>query len=127
MPQMRPFRVEAVDLDPACRELRVEGELDLAVVGQLRSHLDAAVEESLEILVCLGRCDFIDSSGIAAILHARKALAERERRLVVCEPSPAVRRVLNVAGLDRQSFLYASSEAALAERFGPAGSHPLWR
>ena len=123
--QMRAFRIEGVDLDPECRELRVEGELDLATADQLRAHLADAAQEDLEVLVCLGRCDFIDSTGIAAILLARNQMEGKGRRLVICEPSRAVRRVLSVAGLNQEGFVYANTEAALAERFGHTVSRPF--
>lgn len=124
--QMRAFRISEVDLDSGCRELRVQGELDLAVAEQLQSRLDAAIREDLELLVCLDQCDFIDSTGIAAILSARKLMAAKGRRLVVCRPSAAVSRVLDVTGLKNDDgFVYPSTKAALAERLGHAVSRPF--
>lgn len=120
--QVRPFGISEVDLDPECREIRVEGELDLSVADQLQMRLDAAVEEDLEVLICLDQCDFIDSSGIAAILLAHKLMAGRGRRLCVCNPSGQVSRVLALTGLDDAGLIYASTEAALAERFGQAAT-----
>jgi anti-sigma B factor antagonist len=117
---MRAFRISEVDLGFGCREVRVEGELDLSVTDQLQRRLDAAVEEDLEVLVCLDQCDFIDSSGIAALLLAHKMMAIKGRRLAVCRPSPAVTRVLTVTGLTKDGLVYTSPEAALAERSGHA-------
>jgi anti-anti-sigma factor len=57
--------------------MRVEGELDLSVVDQFQKRLDIAVIEDIEVLVCLERCDFIDSTGIAAIVSAHKLMASR--------------------------------------------------
>src|SRR5680860_1111798 len=116
--QIRPFRISEVDLDPECREMRVEGELDLAAAGQFRKRLDAAAMEDLEVLVCLERCDFIDSTGIAAIVLAPKLMASRGRRLLVCNPSGQVSRIFSITGLNHVGLIYASVDAALAERFG---------
>lgn len=121
---MRAFRISEVELDPQCRELRVEGELDLSVAAQLQERLDAAVQRDLEVLVCLDQCDFIDSTGIATILLAHKLMKGKGRRLVVCRPSPAVSRVLTLTGLDGDGLVYASTEAALAERSGLAVGQP---
>jgi len=118
--QMRAFGVGDVDLDSGCREVRVEGELDLAVAEQFKGRLDAAIREDLDVLVCLDECDFIDSTGIAAILSARKLMAAKGRRLVLCNPSLAVSRVLDITGLTDDGFVYPSAEAALADRFGRA-------
>jgi anti-anti-sigma factor len=107
-----------VDLDGECREVRVAGELDLSVADQLRLRLDAAVSDDVEVLVCLERCAFIDSTGIATILFARKQLMSRGRRLLVCNPSLQVSRVLTVTGLNHAGLVYASAEEALADGFG---------
>jgi anti-anti-sigma factor len=96
----------------------VEGELDLSVTDQFKERLDAAVMEDLEVFVCLEQCDFIDSTGIAAIVLAHKLMASRGRRLLVCNPSGQVSRILAVTGLNDVGLIYASTDAALAERFG---------
>lgn len=116
--RMRPFRISEVDLDPECREMRVEGELDLSVADQFHKRLDAAAMEDIEVLVCLERCDFIDSTGIAAIIQAHKSMASRGRRLLVCNPSGQVSRIFTITGLNDVGLIYASTDAALAERFG---------
>jgi anti-sigma B factor antagonist len=115
---MRPFRVSEVDLDAGCREVRVEGELDLAVADQLRERLDAAIQDDVDVVVCLERCDFIDSTGIAVIVRAHKEMAEKGRRLAIANPSDPVSRILEITGLDRDGLLYATTDAALADRSG---------
>lgn len=115
---MRAFRIDEVDLHVGRREVRVEGELDLSVADQLKQRLDAAAADDVEVLVSLERCDFIDSSGIAAIVSAQKLLASRGRKLLICGPSRQVSRVLTVTGLNHVGLVYASAEEALAEGFG---------
>jgi anti-anti-sigma factor len=122
---MRPFRISEVDLDPECREMRVEGELDLSVADRFKERLDAAAMEDVEVLVCLDQCDFIDSTGIAAIVLAHKLMATRGRRLLVCNPSDQVSRILAVTGLNDVGLICASTDAALAERFGHAVARPF--
>lgn len=113
---VRPFRISEKDLDSECRELRVEGELDLAVAHQLKSRLDAAAAENVEVLVFLDRCDFIDSTGIAAIVSAHQSMASMGRRLLVCNPSGQVSRVLALTGLSDTGLVHNGAEAALAEQ-----------
>lgn len=120
-----PFRIVEIDLDRECREMRVEGELDLSVADQFQTRLDAAAKEDVEVLVCLERCDFIDSTGIAAIVLSHKLMASRGRRLLVCNPSRQVSRILAVTGLNDVGLVYASTDAALAERFGHAVARPF--
>lgn len=116
--QIRPFRISEVDLDSECREVRVEGELDLSVADQLRRRLEAAAMGDIDVLVSLERCEFIDSSGIAAIVFAHKLMASKGRSLFVCNPSGQVSRILTLTGLNDAGLIYASIDAALAERSG---------
>ncbi len=122
--RVRAFRISEVDLDSGCREVRVEGELDLSVADQFQRRLDAAATDDVEVLICLERCDFIDSTGIAAIVFAHKLLADKGRRLLVCAPSRQVSRILTITGLNHVGLVYASAEEALAEGFGPATEQP---
>ena len=113
-----PFKVSEREVAPGCREIRVEGELDLAVADQLIAALTSGDGE--QILINLEDCDFIDSSGIAVIV-----LAHRERakdgggRIVVHSPSTQVLRVLTVTGLTGSGLVFESRDEALAEAPSP--------
>lgn len=115
---MRAFRITERDLDAECREIRVEGELDLAVAKQFQERLDAAVSDGVEVLVCLDRCDFMDSTGIATIVMAHNLMASKGQRLFVCHPAAQVRRILALTGLTDDGLVFDSTNGALAERFG---------
>jgi anti-anti-sigma factor len=122
---MRPFNISEVDLDSECREMRVEGELDLSVADQFQKRLDAAAMDDVDILVSFERCDFIDSTGIAVIVLAHKLMASKGRRLLVCNPSGQVSRTLAVTGLNDLGLVYTTTDAALAERFGRVVTRPF--
>lgn len=111
---MQRFNVTANDLRPGCRDVQVEGELDLAVVGQLDEVLTLAAAECACVLVGLDRCSFIDSSGIAAILRAHSRMQEQGHRLGVYAPSDQVLRVLSMTGLTANGLVFDSAEEALA-------------
>ena len=111
---MHRFSVNARDLRPGTRDVQVEGELDLAVAGQLDEVLTAAVEECTQVLVGLERCAFIDSSGIAVILRARNRMQEDGNKLVVYAPTDQVLRVLSMTGLTGNGLVFDSAEEALA-------------
>ncbi|HEU4739911.1 MAG TPA: STAS domain-containing protein [Solirubrobacterales bacterium] len=117
---MQRFKVTTNDLRPGCRDIRIEGELDLAVAGQLDEVLTVAVAECDFVLVGLDRCDFIDSSGIAVILRAHNRMQEGGRRLAVYAPSDQVLRVLSMTGLTANGLVFDSAEDALAA-VGAAG------
>lgn len=111
---MQRFKVTERDLQPGCRDIQVEGELDLAVAGRLDDVLTKAVGECKRVLVGLERCSFIDSSGIAVILRAHNRMEEEGNRLVVYAPTDQVLRVLSMTGLTSNELVFATAEEALA-------------
>jgi anti-anti-sigma factor len=81
--------------------LALRGEIDLEALPALDAAADDAVVDGVHVVVDLARVGFLDSSGI----HWLTALAVQVRRrggaLVVREPTEAVRRVLEIAGVAR--------------------------
>jgi anti-sigma B factor antagonist len=112
---MRRFKVSERDLQPGCRDIQVEGELDLAVAGQLDEVLTAAAEKYTRVLVGLERCAFIDSSGIAVILRAHNRMQEEGNRLLVYSPADQVLRVLSMTGLTANGLVFDTAAEALSE------------
>ena len=81
--------------------LAVSGEIDLGTVGELRDALVRAGESGApEVLVDLSDVDFMDSTGLSALVIAHRSMGADARWLVIiCPPGPA-RRALEVSGLD---------------------------
>jgi anti-sigma B factor antagonist len=121
MSQLRTFKLIERDLRPGCREIRVEGELDLAVAEQLADRLARAGAECRHLLISLERCEFIDSTGIAAIVIAHHQFAERGGRLAVYAPADQVLRVLSVTGLTANGMVFENAEEAISA-FGSAAA-----
>lgn len=111
---MQSFKVNERDLDDGARDIQIEGELDLAVAGQLDEVLTRACDQCQRVLVGLERCAFIDSSGIAVILRAHSRMQEDGNRLVVYGPTDQVLRVLSMTGLTANGLVFDSAEEALA-------------
>jgi len=110
---LHAFKLVEEDLRPDCRKIQVEGELDLAVAEQLEEALVRVGAECPEVLIDLERCEFIDSTGIAAIVQAHKRLAEQGGRVVACAPSAQVFRILSITGLTANGLVFESAEEAL--------------
>lgn len=75
-------------------ELQVAGELDAATAAELSERLDEA-PAGTTIVLELGSLIFMDSSGLRAILRAHLA----GRQLILANPRPEIRRVLEIAGV----------------------------
>lgn len=111
---MQRFKVTTKDRQPGCREVQIEGELDLAVADRLDEVLNAAASECDHVLVDLANCSFIDSSGIAVILRAHNRMEQDGGRLAVCAPTDQVLRVLSMTGLTANGLVFESAEEAMA-------------
>jgi anti-anti-sigma factor len=111
---MQRFKVSTRELSPGTRDVQIEGELDLAVAGQLDEVLAAAVGACTQVLVGLERCAFIDSSGIAVILRAHNRMEQEGNRLVVYAATDQVLRVLSMTGLTSNGLVFDTAEEALS-------------
>jgi anti-sigma B factor antagonist len=97
--------------------IAVTGELDLAVTDDLEAVLEG-VDENTDILVDMSGCEFLDSTGLAVLINARRVAKEAGRRFVLCAPGPQVARLLEVTGLDRGDVVAPTVEDALAGSTG---------
>jgi anti-anti-sigma factor len=80
--------------------LVVAGEVDMATSGLLEQAIAAALDPHppARVTVDLGGVTFMDSSGIVVLLHAHRRATALGCPLVVADPQPAVRRVLQITG-----------------------------
>jgi anti-sigma B factor antagonist len=82
--------------------VRVRGELDIATAPLLRSALDGVyARRPARVEVDLSGVTFLDASSLGTLIAARRRLAAQRAVLVLVDPSPIVRRVLDITGLDR--------------------------
>jgi anti-sigma B factor antagonist len=80
------------------RRLAVQGELDLEQERPLVEEINALLEEEpgAVLIVDLSEVEFIDSSGVRALLRVHQTHGDRVR---LGEVSTVVRRVLEIAGV----------------------------
>jgi anti-sigma B factor antagonist len=94
-----PFRVRVERSDPSAPIVAVEGELDVATSGELACTLRRELKGASRVRLDLSHVDFIDSTGLAAIVKPlREAPGERRIELTGTLPSQA-RRLLELTGL----------------------------
>jgi stage II sporulation protein AA (anti-sigma F factor antagonist) len=92
-----------VDTDTSDARVRVAvaGEVDPATAPRLEAALDAAVATGRQVVVDLSEVSFMDSSGLRVLLAACQP-ADDPRDIVLANPSPTVKRLLEITGLDAQ-------------------------
>ena len=78
------------------------GELDLYTAPRLQQALAAALTEQDfgRVVVDLSGVEFCDSTGMNVLLSGMKRAKERGGTFELAAPRPAVRRILQVTGLD---------------------------
>jgi anti-anti-sigma factor len=96
---------------------RVTGPLDQASAPQLLARLEPLCTASRRVVLDLRRADFLDSSGVRALLQLRSALQANsgELRLVI-HPEGGIARTLKLLRLDDQFTTHSSSVEAWLRR-----------
>jgi anti-sigma B factor antagonist len=101
--------------------VRVVGEVDIAHEEELRRELQQAESQGSDgIVVDLTECEFIDSSGIRALLLSRESQGSEKgsEQLAVAASSEQILRILSVMGVDKVIPVRPTLEEAAAELSG---------
>jgi len=101
--------VELLDEGERVR-LALLGELDLSNAATAETQLEEALGRELPVLVDMSKLEFLDSTGIAMLVIAMKR-SDASRLTFVPSESIAVRRVLQMTGLDDRLPLAPGGEA----------------
>ncbi|MEZ0073710.1 anti-sigma B factor antagonist [Planotetraspora sp. GP83] len=81
--------------------MAVSGEIDLYTAPRLQSEFTRLLETGPDrVVIDMSGVEFCDSTGMNVLLSALKRLRERGGSLEVAAPRPAVRKILQVTGLD---------------------------
>ena len=109
-----------MDLQLATRDERdgavvvsVGGDVDNDTAQELRDALSAAFEHgATRVIVDLSDTDFLDSSGLGALVGASKQNADRGPLVLVC-PKPHLRKLFEISRLDEVLTVHDNLSAAL--------------
>jgi len=90
-----------IEVAPDGRGLLVaEGDIDLATAGILRDALARTLEDSVSLVVDVGRVGFIDSSGLNALVWGHWQAQKAGGSLRLRRPTPMLCRLLEITALD---------------------------
>jgi anti-sigma B factor antagonist len=96
---------------------KLRGSLDIATSPTVRAALvDAADQGSKEIVVDLTQLEFLDSTGLGALIGAHRRATEHGGSLRLVVHEGAISRLLNITGLIRVFAVYHDLEDALNDR-----------
>ena len=91
----------------------VAGEIDISTVTRLRERLFKLAENGRTLIVDLNRVEFIDSTGLGALVGTARRIAEHGGSLYAVCAQPRPRRLLWVTGVDKRIPLAATVAGAL--------------
>jgi anti-sigma B factor antagonist len=98
------FEISSGDGPEGVRVVRVVGEVDMSHEEELRAELRSAVTSGERgVVVDLTECEFIDSTGVRALLLSREAQDPDDGAvtLAVAAASEQIIRILTVMGIDK--------------------------
>ncbi len=96
---------------------RLSGSLDVASSPSLRAALiEAADEGKHDIVVDLTRLEFLDSTGLGALIGAHRRALEHGGHVRLIVGEGMIQRLLTITGLMRVFAVYSSLDAALNDR-----------
>ena len=106
--------VELVNNDLAI--LRLSGKLNMVYADRLRHEVAELISKGyFRIAIDMSRVDFMDSSGLGALINGLKATREAGGDLRIATPVEQVQLVLKLTNLDRVLTIYPSAETAFNE------------
>jgi anti-sigma B factor antagonist len=91
----------------------VSGEIDLATQGVLRAQLnELVVAGKVDIVIDLSEVDFVDSTGLGALIGTRRRVHAFHGSLTLVIPNEAVMKVFTITGLEKVFDIYPDLDAA---------------
>lgn len=79
----------------------IAGEIDLYTAPRLQSEFTRLLQDGPNrVVIDMSAVEFCDSTGMNVLLSALKRIKEQGGALDVAAPRPAVRKILQVTGLD---------------------------
>lgn len=97
---MREFHLDTIGPSGDCAVVRVTGEVDVYTAPMLRERmLELAAKGGVHLIVDMGGVDFLDSSGLAALVDGLKRLRKGGGSLVPVISSPGILRIFQITGL----------------------------
>lgn len=96
---------------------RLRGSLDIATSPTARAALiEAANEGKNDIIVDLSQVEFLDSTGLGALIGAHRRALEKGGRIRLVTPDGQIARLLHITGLVRVLAVYHTLEGALRDQ-----------
>jgi anti-sigma B factor antagonist len=99
---MREFSLQTVGPVRGCAVLQVTGEVDVYTAPMLREQIrELAATGAVHLIADLGRVDFLDSTGLGALVGGLRRLRQAGGSLVLVISTPRILRIFQITGLTK--------------------------
>ena len=89
-------------LDNSFWNVDINGELDVAGADKVKEHLNSLVEEkTMDIKINFTNLEYIDSTGLGALIGVLKRLKVNEKDIYILNPRKNVKKIFDITGLDK--------------------------
>ncbi len=109
-----------MDLDIAVRRngkvttIELSGEVDAYTSARFREVMVETIENGgANLIVSMLGVEYIDSSGLGALVGGLKRASEHDGRIVIVCDQPQVRKVFEITGLEKVFTLFDTEDAAV--------------
>lgn len=93
--------------------IELEGEVDVYTAPQLKQQMISLLESGArELVVDLTKVDYLDSTALGVLIGGLKRMRERDGNMVLVCPSPRIRRVFEITGLDKIFDIFNTAQDA---------------
>lgn len=107
------FKMETRTVESKPPIIELEGEVDVYTAPQLKQQMISLLESGArDLVVDLTRVDYLDSTALGVLIGGLKRMRERDGNMSLVCPSPRIRRVFEITGLDKIFEIFNTSEDA---------------
>ena len=83
-------------------DVSLQGELDVSTADKLKEHLHNLADENiLDMKINLENLDYIDSTGLGAMIGVLKKLKTDNKEIYIINPKSNVKKIFTITGLDK--------------------------
>jgi anti-sigma B factor antagonist len=94
------FAVTRFEEDDGTVVVAITGDIDMATAQAFRDALDDGIQHAQDVVVDLGAVSFMDSTGLNALIRAAQRVQKGVGAISLRAPSPSVRRLLEISGVE---------------------------
>jgi anti-sigma B factor antagonist len=112
---MTGFQLDAERRGEGRAVLHIAGEVDVYTAPQIREQIqDLAAKGTVHLVADLGQVEFIDSSGLGALIGGLRRVREDDGSLVLVIPARRILRVFQLTGLTKAFRIYETVDDAIS-------------